>query len=179
MKYLLLLPGLPIIAATWAVGFLTVLLGLARAPRFEGVGVLGLEWREWFIKIFPYSFTLLHTIFYYPGARNDNAEIDTQTERHEHVHTRQFQDNMFISTLLGFGIYLATGDEWLSGAVWFSGCLWQLCSYATAAIRWGRHWYRDSEIERAAYAQTDMIHKDGYSWLELRAAVRNNEQLKS
>lgn len=167
---------------TWGLGALAMVLGIARDPRWEGPAVLSLVWSEWISKRWRYSTTLGRVIFYQPDHRDDDADIDTRLERHEHVHVRQCEDLMVHAIPVGIAAWLIY-DAWLFGLlVWALSPLLIFLNFVTAAARYGTGknkdgaWipYVESEHERSAYAQTDLPRKLGTSWQALREISEPN-----
>lgn len=178
MRWILLAYTLPAAVFSWLVGGLAIVLGVAHKPRWEPLAKLSLVWRPWVevkMGVTRYSFTLLRTVFYIEGARDESPEATTKTERHEGRHIVQVEDNMFIAgnaalTMLGFG-----HDPWSCFMVWCLGAIMQLPKYVTGGMRYGwKNWYLDAEHERSAYAQTDMLGQLGRSFDELREDWRRN-----
>ena len=155
--------------------FLMMLIGAAKIPRFDfGYGVLTAEWKNWAAKIWGYSTTLGRGIIYQPDIRDEINGPSNMIERHEDVHVRQVEDLMVLSFVIGLIIYLITGNWLLGLLIWWSGGTWQLVDFFTAAIRFGwKNFYKDSEHERSAYAQCDLIRDAGMSWSELRTKERS------
>ena len=147
----------------WTLGCLSVGLGLAHKPRFEGAAILTLEWRKWVTRWWHYSTTVGRVVWFQPDARDAAVELDERLERHERTHVRQVEDLMLLSFAIGLVVALS-GNPWLGLGLWFSGGAWQLPNFVTAMLRfgWGRG-YRDSEHERSAYAQCDLW-PNGESW---------------
>lgn len=82
------------------------------------------------------------------------------------VHVRQVEDMMVLSLLVATAVLAWTGDPWLPLIIWASGGLWQVTNFLTATMRHGTKdmaYYRLSEHEKSAYAQTDEWSK-GTSW---------------
>jgi hypothetical protein len=160
---------------TWLLGLLAMALGLARAPRWEGPAVLSLVWSDWVAKRWKYSTTLGRVIFYQADHRDDDADIDTRLERHEHVHVRQVEDIMVHSLPIALAAWWLYGWAFALG-IWSASPLLILLNYVTAALRYGLgkdkdgNWlfYVESEHERSAYAQTDLPRKLHTSWQALR-----------
>lgn len=117
----------------------------ARAPRFESLGRLTAEWRPWAAKLWRFSTTIGFGKIFQPGAR-DSATI----VQHEEIHSRQIEDLMLLSLVVGS---VAACWDWRLGlGVYLSGGVWQLPNFIAAWLR-GERPYRDSEHERSAYAQ--------------------------
>lgn len=167
-----------------------------RDLRWEENGILTAEWSEWVVRprkwrgvyrnpdgtpmrrgggyeyraLWDYSTTIGRGIVFQPGSRRARlGDPLTRTERHERVHVRQTEDLMLTSLLVALGTFCYQRDLWLSAFVWFSGGFWQAGNFLTAVLRGGDA-YRDSEHERGAYAQTDIL-AGGGSWLEMREKV--------
>lgn len=115
------------------------------------------------------------------------TELDENHERHERVHVRQFEDAAVQGFFLGLGLASVQWAFGWCVEAWQPAVLWELtwllfplmsaAGWGTALLRWGlapkqrarggadRSWwarifdvaYRDSEIERSAYAQTDRM----------------------
>ena len=188
MKWVLFAFTLPWTLLTWLLGALSLILFVAKKPRFEGAAILTLEFREWFARgrdgkgLWRYSTTLGRTIWWQPGSRDAKVELDERIERHERIHVRQIEDLMMLSFMVGAG---AAIPMWVAGntaggfalwfCIWFSGGLWQLPNFLTAMMRFGpKNGYRDSEHERSAYSRTDLIEQAhvGKSWCTIRQEAR-------
>lgn len=136
-------------------------------------------------------------IFHPASDRGDLDEVDTRIEKHERVHTFQLQDMMVLSLVLGLIDLAVTGDPWYALAKWWAGGLFQLPNFLTSVLRHGakahrvddlrKSWlkrlkenaYRQSEHERSAYAQTDMITQLGsrtVSWRELQDLWKEDQK---
>lgn len=195
MKWVLFAFTAPWSVITWAVGGLSMVVWLAHKPKFEGAGILTLEWREWFASgedrkgWWKYSTTLGRVIWFQPGARdagNSEAEqLDERLERHERVHIRQVEDRMLLSFIVGLivGIgfwahgHVGAGFAWWL-LMWASGGLWQLPNFLTAMMRFGwKGVYRDTEHERSAYAQTHPVaFMADESWWDMRERQREEQK---
>jgi hypothetical protein len=156
---------------TLLVGYMWVLLMFctyaAHNLRMEEYGLLTAEWRPWAANIWRYSTTLGRGIIYWPGVRRAKPEMELgRTERHERVHVRQVEDLMFLSFAVGLVAALASGNWLLGFGIWTSGGAWQLPNFLAAVMR-GGDIYRDTEHERSAYAQTDVL-ANGGAWLDQR-----------
>jgi hypothetical protein len=210
----------PLAVVSWLLGALSMLVWIAHKPRFEGHGILTLEFREWFASgkdgegPWNFSTTIFRTVWWNPGVRSTAPgdveedgeikigveelkamELDNRVERHERVHIRQMEDEGFKGFFVGLliaGMLWDFGwfaEGWQPFLVWmFFWMLFplsQVFHWVTPPLRYGirgrredekwHHWfkrafdvcYRDSEIERSAYAQTDRW-PDGESWWEKR-----------
>ena len=165
MRYLLFLFTAPYsIVVGWGWVLLMRLIGAAEDLSWEPTFVLTAEWKPWAAKRWQYTTTLGRGIVYQPGWRHDGpVERWSEIQHHEHVHVRQVEDLMLLSFIVGLCVGAATSN-WLLGAIlWASGGAWQLPNFLGAVMRGGRV-YRDSEHERAAYAQADV--RDEKSWLD-------------
>ncbi len=166
-------------------------LGLAHKLSWQPEGVLTATWRPSFAKHWPYSTTLGYAMIFHPSAdRGDLDVTDTRVEKHERVHTFQIQDQMVLSLLFGGAFLLLWGGPYIALGIWWSGGTWQLTNFLTAILRHGPaapnpkepkslltryidNAYRQSEHERSAYAQTDLITQvagSKASWNELQQA---------
>lgn len=148
---------LPWTLLMWLVGLLAMATWIAYKPRFVGFGVLTLTWRPWFEKRWRFSTTLGRTVFYRSSATTTREPYDGRIERHELVHVRQLEDSMVRSFIVGGFVAMIVNDwrYWL--ALWIAGGFLFGIAYITGAIRYGlMNGYRDAEIERSAYAQTDI-----------------------
>lgn len=167
-RYLLFLFAAPwSLTVGWGWVLLLALAGAARNLRWEPTGVLTAVWRDWAARRWRYSTTLGRGIIYQENDRAAAGEPWTSIQQHEHVHVRQVEDAMLLSLVLGAVVYGVTANLWLGLSLWWSGGGWQLPNFATAWLRGGDP-YRDSEHERAAYAETGKD-ADGVSWLGRRA----------
>jgi len=182
----------------WAVVLLACVLQLAsfRSLRMENTGILTTFWRPWFAKVWKFSTTLGRGILYHPSHRDPSVEDDERIEQHERIHVAQVEDLMLTSFLVGLSVSIVTGNVLLGFILWVSGGLWQIPNWVSAVLRYGHHVkkpegkgffastksiisqvfdiaYRDSEHERSAYAQTDVL---GGSVDESWAAQRDKER---
>jgi hypothetical protein len=168
---------------------LACLVGLAHKLHLEPDGVLTATWRPSFAKHWPFSTTLGYGMIFHPSADRGLVDVtDTRIEKHERVHTFQIQDQMVVSLLLGGAFLAFWGGPYISLGIWWSGGTWQLTNFLTAILRHGPedlipgepksllkryidNAYRQSEHERSAYAQTDMVAQLGghnASWQDLQ-----------
>lgn len=142
---------------------LLLLIGWAEKARWGHYGVLTAVWKEKIAKKWGYSTTAGHAVVYMPGLRAEGSDPVTSIEKHEDVHVRQYEDNMFIGFLAMLVLGLAFGCWWGGLLIWWSAGIWQAISYLTAGFRWGfsqETMYRNAEHERSAYAQTDVTKRD-------------------
>lgn len=143
-----------------------IFAGRWKSLRFEPTLVLTAQWRDRAAKRWGYSTTILRGIMYEPENINETAEADTRTERHEHVHVRQFEDICVTGLLMGLlALVLPPVHEWW--ALWAFAPVFIAVQWLTAWMRGGDP-YRDAEFERSAYAQTDMPRHLEESWQERR-----------
>ncbi len=134
------------LALSWLVGGLLCLFAAER-PRFSG-RVLCLRWRPWVANRWHYSTTLGWVVVFHPDSDARRVRV------HEFVHVRQLEDMAAVGCVVGHGLHFA-GESVLGAFAWFSSPLWLIVAYLTASLRHGLDWYRQSEPERAAYAQGD------------------------
>jgi len=160
-KLLLFLVCLPF---TFAISYPAILLArlfLLTDLRHNGGMVTGV-WRPWFARRWKYS-----TFWGYAGGLHPSSVGVPRVIQHEFVHCRQVQDVMLHALAVG-AVVAIDGSPWLGLGIWTSGGTWLLLNWLTSWIR-GGHFYRDSEHERSAYAQTDTRHvTGGQSWLTIR-----------
>jgi hypothetical protein len=180
--------GWILFALTWPmlVGWLWV-LGMClfrRAEwstlRFQGAGVLTARRTERSDKGF--STTLGRGICYSREVYDDTVALDHPIERHEFVHIKQYEDDCVRAAIIGLITAGAAGNNWWLGlGVYVSSIFWLLPNYLTAVLRYGmKGIYRDTEHERSAYAQTDLIrtfHEGGkwVGWDEIRRVSRKDQ----
>lgn len=181
----------------WGWLLLLFCVGAVKDFRWEGTLVLTAVFRDWVVKprmlpwspknkagekvkipLWRYSTTLGRAIAYQPSARAPEGAAWTRTQHHEHVHVRQVEDRMMWSFVTGLLAMLIAGPttNWGLGitlfvVLWFIGGLSQSTNWLTAKMR-GGDFYRDSEHELSAYAQTDAWGPEGESWLEWQAKQR-------
>jgi len=171
---------------------LAVCLGFARDLRWHPGGVLTATWRTWWAKIWHFSTTVGKGQIFHPSAdRGAEDSVDTRLEFHEQRHDFQVEDLMLLSLLLGT-ICLIGGATLVQAAIlYWSGGLFQIPNFLAAGLRYGPaeqegledkrsdlkrltdNMYRQSEHERSAYAQTDLIGEIGghdVSWDEIQRA---------
>jgi len=139
---------------SWLIGLLSMVCWIAHRPRFEGAGILTLEFREWFASgrdgrgPWNYSTTIIRTLFWNPGAaRRSEGELDERVERHERVHVRQSEDLAFAGFLLGLAVAASMwtlgwyADAWQPAAVWLGvwlvSPLLLIGNWITALLRFG------------------------------------------
>lgn len=173
-SWILFIFTLPWALSTWLLGLLSILTGFATKPRFVGAGILTLEWRAWWIKHWKYSTTIGRCIWFRPDRRDPAAFLDERIERHEMTHVRQIEDLMLLSLIWGIIGVFYTHSWWAGLLIWWSGGMWQLPDFITAWLRYG-NFYRDTEHERSAYAQTD-LDPDGSSWWVARDSKRDLDE---
>lgn len=140
----LILFTLPTLLQGYLLGLLSLMFGIAKKPRFRK-GVLQLTWRDWFAKRWRYSTTLGACMWLHP-------DHGVQTQWHEFVHIRQYEDLNLLGALVG-GIVCIW--NWQLGLIlWaFSGAMWLLPNFISGWIRFGDP-YMGSEHELSAYSQT-------------------------
>lgn len=186
----------------YLLGALSLLFFMARKPKFIEHGVLILEWREWFATgcdnkgAFRYSTTLVRTVWYNPCRRDDKENFDDRVEQHERVHIFQAEDAAFQGFVMG-AVLSSVFYIWgfvtpaHSMGIWFTIYVaWPLAlmlHWPAALLRYGPRgtgpWhkrmfetaYRDSLIERHAYAETDLWSGEMYAnWLEKHDKLRDS-----
>lgn len=175
--YVVTLPWTVTVGYGWAVLMCLLWAAEWESLKFQGTAVLTTQWRRWAAKRWGYSTTVGRAVIYHPDHGDDDVDIDTRVERHEHVHVRQVEDMMLLSLLVGIVVAALTDVWWHWLVVWWSGGAWQLPGFVTSALR-GWHPYRDSEHERSAYAQTDFPLSLGQSWIEHREKRRAKKRLQ-
>jgi hypothetical protein len=140
--------GLPTLAQGYVVGLLTLMLGITRAPHFDGP-VLATSWRPWFEKRWGYTTTI--------GAWMGRASwYSTKTDFHERVHLRQYIDLNFLGLVLGACLVPWIGWQGMLILWGTSGAPWLLPNFITGWIRFGDP-YMGAEHELSAYAQTERV----------------------
>lgn len=178
-------------------GYLAYALSVAlfltdvKSTRMQGAGVVTAKSRGWVADRFGYSITIGRFILYHPRVFDDTVEIDGRVEKHEFVHIRQWEDAVMWGLVGGgigalLGVWLvdlsamqALGMWWIS---WALSVATMLTNFITAVLREGwKGIYRDTEHERSAYAQTDVIrllrqHGDYRSWEEMRDEARGLQE---
>lgn len=187
--------ALPAVVVGWLWMLLLLLFFVAewKSLRFQGAGVLTARTRKRAAKFWGYSTTVGRAVLYHPVAYDETPEIDNRIEAHEFVHIKQWEDAMAASFFGGL-IAAAIGWTWLHmdsqqgfamwTVIWCLGVVAMVPGYATAVMRYGwKGIYRDCEIERSAYGQTDIIRilrEDGNwsyaSWEELRDVAREQQK---
>jgi len=162
-KWVLIVLSLPLMVG-WIFPLLACLCFAAKWSqlRIEEGLVLSTVWRPWAAARWDYSTTLFRGIVYWPGDVGGKW-----AHAHEHVHVRQFEDATIQGLVLAFLVTLLPPaySVWVGWAV----------APALLGMQWLTSWlrgqeaYYDSEMERSAYAQTDL---DGQllesSWLSRR-----------
>lgn len=177
-------------AIAYLIGLLSLVVRITKwPPRFEGTGILSLEFRKR-VKS-RYSITILRAIFWGTDFRRLELELDESHEQHERVHIRQIEDACMQGFALGavLAAFLASfgwyAEAWQPFAVWeLTWLLTPLATIAnpiTALMRYGvpgpgdnrpKTWigramwiaYEWSEHERSARAQTEFGRVDNF-WL--------------
>jgi len=167
MKLILFVIALPLVLLSWlAIGILFC-ARFVRDLKWDGI-ILTAKWRRWVLRFWHYSTTIGTAVVYHPAAFVHGNTEARRVIAHEKVHTRQMADEMFKSFLVGIAVLFVTGDALLAFCLWTSGILWILVHYLAALLRYGpKRMYRGAEHERAAYAQSDCLHGESKSWLEL------------
>lgn len=140
--------------------------------RFDHGGILSADTRGWLGRKWKYSTTLGYGMVYRPGRRPEKGEVN-RIWNHEMVHTRQIQDLMLLSLIIGAIVGLSYASFGAFLCIWWSGGAWQLPNFVSAWLRGGRP-YRDSEHERAAYSFTDTIMAEhiGKTWQTIQHEAR-------
>lgn len=151
-----------------------------KSLRFQGAGVLTARTRAKLVKFWGFSTTVGRAVLYHPDAYDETPIIDNRTESHEFVHIKQWEDACTwgfmggaLTAGVAAGIASMSGWEFLAAwmAIWCFSVAHPLTNYLTAVLRYGwKGIYRDTEHERSAYAQTDLVRGvgNGKSWDELR-----------
>lgn len=157
-----------------------------KSIRYQGAGVITSRFRPWFSNRWKYSTTLGRGIVYGPWAYDESTDIDNRTEMHEFVHIRQFENSCawgliggLLTTIVAWLLGLGAGEGFaLWGFIWALSWTQNVVNMLTAVLVYGwKGIYRDSEHERSAYAQTDLIRfmqneKVPVSWEVLRDEAR-------
>lgn len=153
--------------------------------RWQGAGVLTARTRGWAARFWGFSTTLGRAILYHPTAYDNTPEIDSRVERHEFVHLRQWEDACvwaFVGGLCSAGLAAWWGSLTVAqffavwGIIWLLSPLTKVTNFVTAVLRHGwKGIYWDTEHERSAFAQTDLIRHLGKSWEEVRDEVRKSQ----
>lgn len=147
----------------WLFPLLTFVLYMSHELRVIDNKVLSATWRPWAAKIWKYSTTLGRGMVLQPDAGDRILD-------HEMVHVRQFEDATLLALIVSLLVTLVTWNLWWL-LLWASGPLWLSTAYLGAVMRGGRI-YRDAEIERSAYAQTDtFLTTDNTSWLDAHQVI--------
>lgn len=145
------------------VGFPFVLLTTSPSTwRVVRFGILVGVWRPWIAARWRYSTTLGH------GHARHERHLTGHIDQHERVHTRQGEDAAILAWVVGGLALLAGASWWLPVALVCASYVLLGAAHVGALLR-GLHPYRDAEIERAAYAETDTIEaaSAGRSWLDV------------
>ena len=99
--------------------------------------------------------TLGHGGLYSPGASGGKG-IDTETEKHEHIHVEQYKAAMLVAFIIAIAVLttVRTLDATiLAGAIWVTGgILTYIASMLQAWLR-GEQAYSGSHLEEAARSQ--------------------------
>lgn len=175
------LPGV-LVGYLWLLLLCVVYVAEWKSLRFQGAGVLTARTRQWAAEYWGFSTTLGRAVLYHPNSYDDTPLIlDRRVERHEFVHIKQWEDELVQAFLVGLVSALVTGNWWLFVGIWCSGVAWKLPNFVTAVLRYGwRGLYRDTEHERSAYGQTDILGlvpgSDTKSWDELRDEQRERQK---
>jgi hypothetical protein len=189
--YALALPT-AIVGYIWMGLLIITFMADVKSIRFQGAGVITAKTRDW-AKWWGWSTTIGRSILYHPTAYDETPEIDNRIEHHEFVHIRQFEDAC-VSGLVG-GLVVSALCIWICGLsvsqffgvwmmIWLFSIGSMLTNFLTGPMRFGiKGIYRDTEHERSAYAQTDVIRvlkKDGNwtyeSFEELRDQAREEQE---
>ena len=156
-----------------------------KTRRWQGAGVLTARANPKFAKRWGFTTTLGRAVLYHPSAWDQTEEVDNQVEKHEFVHIKQWED----ACVWGFASGLFSGllAWWMTGygvgaffAVWMTVWLLSVATMATnfltAIARYGpKGIYLDTEHERSAYAQTDLIRHADMSWDDIRDEWRKHQ----
>jgi len=177
-SWILFVTSLPGVVVGYAWLLLLCLLFVAewRSLMFQGAGVLVARTRPKAARFWGFSTTVGRAILYHPNIYDGTRELENRVERHEFVHIRQFEDDLLRSLLTALVIWFATGSAW-SLLLWPAGLLAMVPNFITAVLRFGwKGIYRDTEHERSAYAQTDIVYVAGKGWDELREEERARQE---
>jgi len=102
--------------------------------------------------------TLGHGGFLAPGYSGKEG-MDTSTEFHENVHSKQYEVAMLQSFVLAVFIILFTHACILGGLIWLSGGFLPYCLAMLQAKLRGEAVYYGNILEESAYAQEDLRSK--------------------
>jgi hypothetical protein len=146
--------------------------------RFQGAGVLvGRKTKK---ADTGFSTTIGRAMAMSRREYDDTKAFDGPIERHEVVHIKQYEDDVLTALLVGLVAGAADNNWGLGFGIYVSGVAWMLPNYVTAVMRYGwKGAYRDTEHERSAYAQTDMVRALGgehTSWDEMRDEARKKQE---
>lgn len=126
--------------------------------------VFVLVWRDRVAKRWRYSTTLAFVMFMHPRHLEEQGD-NGRTMKHERIHVRQYVDDGILALLLAVPLFFVS---WKAAVIVLASApLYRVSGFLGALLR-GGHVYRDSEHERSAFAQTDIISPDdvGESWLD-------------
>lgn len=187
--------ALPAVVVGWLWMLLLLLCFVAewKSLRVQGAGVLTARSRPWAAAFWGWSTTVGRAILYHPSAYDETAAIDAPIEKHEFVHIKQWEDALLASFFGGLVVAIVgwscLGMDSYQGSaawtlVWCLGVVAMVPGYVSAVLRYGwKGVYKDAEIERSAYGQTDIVRvlqEDGNwsyaSWGDLRDAARQQQQ---
>lgn len=127
-------------------------------------GILIGVWRPWIAARWRYSTTLGH------GHGRHERHLDGHIDQHERVHTRQGEDAAILAwAIAGIALGVCGLAAWPLALGLVCGSYALLAVAHLGALLRGTHPYRDAEIERSAYGQTDPIETGnaGRSWLDV------------
>lgn len=150
-RWSLLLLGLPVVLVSW----LTVLAVRAifgGSLKWEDGRVLTLALPEGTRVMRYLGITFGYGVVYAPGRRSPVYLPWSTTQKHEHVHVKQFEGWCVAGSLHALAVGVLTGSVLASLFVWALSPAVAWCGYTVAAWLRGGHPYWDAAHEEAARA---------------------------
>lgn len=150
-RWSLFVIGAPTALASWLV-VLMVRSIVGGVLRWEDGRVLTLMLPEGTRVMRYLGITLGYGVVYAPGRRSPPYLPWSETQRHEHVHVKQFEGWATAGALTALVVAGLTGSALASLVVWALAPAVAWCGYTVAAWLRGGHPYWDAVHEEAARA---------------------------
>lgn len=151
MRWAFIAIGLPSVLASWAMVLACRAL-FGGSLRWEDGRVLTLELPKDTPRMRYVGVTYGYGIVYAPGRRAPGSVPWTTTQRHEHVHVKQFEGWATQGVLSAAALALLGSPALACLCAWAGAPVLAWCGYSLGALIRGGHPYWDSVHEEAARA---------------------------